>query len=182
MSHQIRLRMIFIYIGVLNFLLAIVPTFWLRSLLFQFMGAVIDRSVILHRGVRIFARGRLCIGEGTVINNNCYLDNRAGIYIGDNVSIAHSVRIYTMGHDINSPSFFTAGKSVQIEDYVVIFSNVLIMPGVTIGAGAVVYAGSVVSRNVPPLGVVAGNPAKVIKFRSENALKYKLKYDYWLAP
>jgi chloramphenicol O-acetyltransferase type B len=40
----------------------------------------------------------------------------------------------------------------------------IIMPGVTIGEGAVVGAGSVVTKDVPPYSVVAGNPAKVIKY------------------
>jgi maltose O-acetyltransferase len=52
---------------------------------------------------------------------------------------------------------------VVIGDNVWIGNRAIILPGVTIGAGAVVGAGSVVTRDVPPFTVVAGNPAKVLK-------------------
>ena len=52
---------------------------------------------------------------------------------------------------------------VVIEDYVWIGMNSIILKGVTIGKGAVVAAGSVVTKSVPPMTVVGGNPAEVIK-------------------
>lgn len=54
-------------------------------------------------------------------------------------------------------------RPVVIEDDVFVGMNSLILKGVTIGAGAVVGAGSVVSRNVPPRTIVAGNPAQIIR-------------------
>ena len=48
-------------------------------------------------------------------------------------------------------------------------ADVAIMPGVTIGEGAVIAACSCVTKDVPPLAVVGGNPAKVIKFRNEES-------------
>ena len=54
--------------------------------------------------------------------------------------------------------------------------NIIINPGVKIGEGAVVFAGSVVTKDVPPLALVGGNPAKVIRYRDEN-LYYKLKSE-----
>ncbi|NHQ85979.1 acyltransferase [Iodobacter sp. HSC-16F04] len=182
MRSYIKLNFIYIIIWVVNVLLKYIPTFILRRWLLIFFGAQVTTSASIHRNVRVFSRGRLHIGSGSVVNNGCYLDNRSGIHIGDNVSIAHDVKIYTMGHDINSSSFAAIGAPVRINNYAVIFSNVLIMPGVTIGEGAVIYAGAVVSRDIPRLGVAAGNPARVIKYRSEDCLVYKLKYDFWQAP
>ena len=54
---------------------------------------------------------------------------------------------------------------IVIEDDVWIGANCVILPGVHIGYGAVVAAGSVVTRNVPSYALVAGVPAKVIKYR-----------------
>ena len=85
-----------------------------------------------------------------------------------------------MGHDINDPYFRNKGKEVKIEDYVCIFTNVLIMPGVTIKRGAVVYSGSVVVKDVEEYTIVGGNPAKMIGTRSKD-LRYQLNHGYWKA-
>jgi acetyltransferase-like isoleucine patch superfamily enzyme len=54
-------------------------------------------------------------------------------------------------------------KPVRINDKAWLGLNVIVLKGVEIGEGAVVAAGSVVTKNVPPWTVVAGNPAKVIR-------------------
>lgn len=124
--------------------------------------------------------GKFFMGRSSVINFGCYLDNRRGIYIGDNVGIAHNTKIYTLGHDLNDPKFKTKGKPVHINDNAFIFSNAMIMPGVTIGEGAVVLAGSVITKDVEPWTIVGGNPAKKIRDRIQD-VKYKSIYTYWFA-
>ncbi|KAJ6260336.1 hypothetical protein Dda_4562 [Drechslerella dactyloides] len=82
--------------------------------------------------------------------------------------IGPNVNIYSGTHPLNprtrngtkGPEF---GKPVIIEEDCWIAGNVTILPGVKIGVGATVGAGAVVTRDVPPHTVVAGNPAKVIK-------------------
>ena len=54
-------------------------------------------------------------------------------------------------------------KEVVIEDGVFIGVHAIILPGVTIGEGAMVGAGAVVTKDVPPRTMVAGNPARVIR-------------------
>jgi maltose O-acetyltransferase len=120
------------------------------------------------------------MGKNSCVNFECYLDNRRGIYIGNNVGIAHNVKIYTLGHDINSPSFQTKGAPVVIEDNVFIFSNALIMPGVTIHEGAIVLPGAVVTKDVPARNVVGGNPARVVKERKADVSPSQ-RYNYWMA-
>ena len=120
------------------------------------------------------------MGNSSVINFGCYIDNRRGITIGNNVGIAHNTKIYTLGHNIKSSKFETKGSPVVIEDNVFIFSNSLIMPGVTIGNGAIVLAGSVVTKDVAPRMIVGGNPAKVLNERTAE-IDYKQEYNYWFA-
>lgn len=134
----------------------------------------------IHRGCKFFHVGKMTVGECSVINFGCYLDNRRGIYIGNNVGIAHNTKIYTLGHDIDDPQFRTKGAPVHIEDNVFIFSNALVMPGVTIGEGALVLSGAVVTKNVEPWTIVGGNPARLIRQRPRD-IDYKQNYTYWFA-
>ena len=57
-------------------------------------------------------------------------------------------------------------RNIIIEDDVWIGANSVILPGITIEQGAVIGAGSVVTKDVPSYAIVAGNPAKIIKYRS----------------
>ncbi|MGN7890115.1 acyltransferase [Dyadobacter sp. 22481] len=151
----------------------------LRFLLLVLTGSKIGKGSIIQK-VRFFGFGKLTVGTNTVINSGCYLDNRRGITIGNNVVMAHDTKIYTMGHEINDEYFKTKGSSVVIEDYVIVFSNVLIMPGVTIKRGAVILPGAVISKDVGPMEVVGGNPAKVVKIRTTLHVK-KESYKYWFS-
>lgn len=132
------------------------------------------------QSVRFFSFGKLNVGKNTIINSGCYLDNRRGITIGNHVVIAHDSKIYTLGHDINDLNFKTKGSSVTIHDYVVVFANVLIMPGVTLKKGSVVLPGSVVTKDVAEMTVVGGNPAATIKYREKLHLNKKVIH-YWLS-
>lgn len=143
----------------------------------KLFGIKMGKGCSIHRNCKFFHVGNLSLGNHVVINNGCYLDNRRTITIGNNVGIAHNTKIYTLGHDINSPRFNTIGKPVTIEDNVFIFSNVLIMPGVTIHEGAIVLAGSVVTKDVQPYTIVGGNPAKFVKCRDEY-INYQCGYAY----
>ena len=143
-------------------------------------GIVIGKKSSIHRGCRFFHVGKFEIGNHSVINFGCYLDNRRGISIGNNVGIAHNTKIYPLGHNIDSPKFETKGVPVVIEDNVFIFSNAIIMPGVTIHEGAIVLAGSVVTKDIESRMVVGGNPAKPIRKRTAD-INYNSSYQYLFA-
>ena len=102
-----------------------------------------------------------------------------GVIIGNNVDIAQETNIWTEQHDYNSPTYKSVCKEVIIEDYVWLASRVTVLPGVHIGRGAVVASGAVVTKDVPPLAIVAGIPAKIIGYRKEEALQYHLGDRAW---
>ncbi len=60
-----------------------------------------------------------------------------------------------------------ADRRIVIEDDVWIGGRVILLPGISVGRGAVVGAGSVVTKDVPPFSIVAGNPAKIVGKRTE---------------
>lgn len=151
-----------------------------RNLYLLVFGIKVPFSSSIHRRCKFFHVGKFKMGKHSVVNSDCYLDNRRGITIGDNTAVAHNTKIYTLGHNIESPLFETKGAPVVIGNNCFIFSNVLIMPGITIGDGAVVLPGSVVTKSVEPYTVVGGNPAKFIKKRDEK-IEYINNYNYWWA-
>ena len=177
---NLRLNASKIILALFNTLISVSVFFALRRLLLRLFGVQIGDRVTVHRAVRMFAFGRLSIGDRSTINYGCFLDNRAGISIGRNVNVSHCVKIYSMGHDVNDPLCSLTRRPVVIEDNVWIFPSAMIMPGVTLSEGAVVYPGSVVVKDVPPYAIVGGNPARVIGERNRD-IKYKLDFSIWFA-
>jgi len=104
------------------------------------------------------------IGRNCVILYPSYIDGRLPylLEIGDDVVISLYVTILT--HDAASAwagDLVKVGR-VRINDHVFIGANTTVMCNVAIGPNAIVGAGSVISRDVPPDSVVAGNPAKLV--------------------
>lgn len=106
------------------------------------------------------------LGENVYMNFNCVLLDVCEIHIGDRVMFAPGVQIYTASHPLGPKARASGqenGKPIVIEEDVWIGGAAVIVPGVRIGRGAVIGAGSVVTKDVPPMCVYAGNPARFIK-------------------
>jgi maltose O-acetyltransferase len=114
-------------------------------------------------GCRFLNGRKVFLGERNVINFGCLFDGRKfSIRTGSNVSIGPEATILTLGHDPRSTAFEDLGGDVVIGDRVWIGYRAIVLPGVTIGEGVVVGAGAVVTKNVEPYAIVAGNPARKI--------------------
>lgn len=121
-------------------------------------------------------RKQVIIGKNSIINSRTLLDGRTGkLIIGNNVDIARETNLFTLEHDPHSDYHDARSGDIIIEDYVWIASRVTVLPGVRIGKGAVVASNSVVTKDVEPMAIVAGIPAKKIGER-KSGLKYTLKY------
>lgn len=105
------------------------------------------------------------IASGVALNG--LIDCRGQITIEKDVFAGHDVMILTSFHDYNlfgeERKTSAGSKPVHIKEGVWLATRCIILPGVTIGEHAVIGAGAVVSKNVEPYTMVAGNPAKVIK-------------------
>jgi acetyltransferase-like isoleucine patch superfamily enzyme len=146
-----------------------VPSHHFRRSVYRYLFKVrIGRGSIIHWKTRFFEPAGINIGEYCNIGNDAFLDGRSGLTIGNRVATGAEVMIYTLQHDIDSPSFEAAGGPVVIEDYVYIGPRAIILPNVRIGYGAVVAAGAVVAKDVPPYAVVGGVPAQFIRERNHD--------------
>jgi maltose O-acetyltransferase len=106
------------------------------------------------------------IGTGTFINAGVIILDVGRVTIGDDVRIGPGVQLLTPTHPLDPAERRTGIQSAEpitIGDDAWIGGGAIICPGVTIGAAAVVGAGSVVTKDVPPRMVVAGNPAAVVR-------------------
>lgn len=124
-------------------------------------------------------------GEGTVyrVGKYCSIAAGATIFLGGNhrvdwISTYPFNVLFPEGkHIVGHPA--TKGD-VNIGNDVWIGANAVIMSGVTIGDGAVVGACSVVTKNVPPYAIVAGNPARIVKYRfDKKTIEQLLELKWW---
>jgi len=114
-------------------------------------------------GGRQHPTANLTVGDRCTLHNN-FLNVCEPIVIGNDVGLSQDVAIITHGYWMSVldgyPAIFAG---VTIEDKVIIGYRAIIMMRVIVGEGAIIGAGSVVTRNVEPRTVVAGNPARFIR-------------------
>jgi acetyltransferase-like isoleucine patch superfamily enzyme len=111
-----------------------------------------------------YASGRIEIGSHTFINYGSSIAARASVKIGSYCHLGHYLFVMDNDqHDVVRHWQLPPSEPVVIEDDVWIGSKVIILPGVRIGSRAVIGAGSIVTKDIPPRCVAAGNPARVIR-------------------
>lgn len=129
-------------------------------------------KIIQMGGVKIPDTTNVSIGEGCVIDR-LYPEN---LTIGHHVRITMNCLILTHYFDTSCKGLrFKSGK-VYIDDYVFLGAGTTICSPIVIGKHSVVGAGSVVTKNIPPYEIWAGNPARFIKVRPG----YETEHEEWL--
>jgi len=136
----------------------------IREIMGRLIGKPVDETFRLFPPFYTDFGKNITIGRDVFINSCCHFQDQGGITIGDGTLIGHSVVLATINHALepeknrrNRYAPITIGKHVWIG------SNATILPGIHIGDWAVVAAGAVVTKDVPPMTVVGGVPAKIMK-------------------
>jgi putative colanic acid biosynthesis acetyltransferase WcaF len=137
---------------------------WRRFLLRCF-GARLGKGVNILPTCRIWQPWKLSMGDFSCLSEqvDCYSVDQ--ITIGAQVVVSQGAFLCCASHDITSPTMELTHKPITIEPQAWIAARAFVGPGVTVGEGAVVGACAVVTKDVPPWTVVAGNPAREVKKR-----------------
>lgn len=131
-------------------------------------GATIGEGVVMPLSLARKANKNLTIGNHVSIQTDL-IDLRSPVKIGSYVILGSGTNIITTSHNIDSPDWEHKFYGIEIEDYVWLPTNVLVLPSCRkIGYGAVVGSGSVVVRNVESMSVISGNPA--VKFKKRKCV------------
>lgn len=108
-----------------------------------------------------------------------YIQGKGGVYIGDFVRFGPNVGISSANHDLYHRDEYNVSP-IKIGDYCWIGMNSIVLAGVELGPSTIVGAGSVVTKSFPEgYCVIAGNPAKVIKYLEKDKVELPKHPGYY---
>jgi putative colanic acid biosynthesis acetyltransferase WcaF len=138
---------------------------FLRPAILRAFGAKASYRVQIAESVEVYFPWLLSIGRDTAIGPNVTFYNLGGLSIGNRVVISQNAYLCGGTHDYTEPNYPLIRKPITIGDDVWIGAAAFLCPGVRVGQGAVIGACAVVTKDVDPWTVVAGNPARRVRTR-----------------
>lgn len=172
------------------------PRLWLRCCRFMYIKR--GKGSVIYRNARkdIVPFNAFHLGDYSVIESYSTVNNMVGeirigshsriglgntiigpVYIGNEVNLGQGVVLSGLNHNYENPheTIISQGVTtspINIDDDVWIGANAVILAGVHIGQHSIVAAGSIVTRNFPAYSVIAGTPAKILKYYDEEKQKW----------
>lgn len=179
----------FIFLTLRKFIVGPITRWYRRHTLIQQLEslAALGPGVSI-RGPAMIANSRdTYFAEDVSINPGFLAKGEGRLTVGAHVHMGEQVTVITDNHNFEQPECLPYDPirvvgDVTIGDCVWIGDRVIILPGVNVGEGAILAAGSIVTRDVPPMAIVGGNPAKVIRNRDEShyqSLRESQRYLSW---
>ena len=105
-------------------------------------------------------------GDDVTFNHNTTILDMSPVSFGNNVMVGPNSSFFAGNHALDPDerkNMFCTGGAIAVEHDVWIGGHCVVLAGVTIGHGAVIGAGSVVTKDVPPMVLAAGNPCRVVR-------------------
>jgi putative colanic acid biosynthesis acetyltransferase WcaF len=147
-------------VSVLVFESGYMPCMAPKRWLLRLFGAKLGRGLVIKPRVCIKYPWRLAVGDHCWIGQGVWIDNLDNVRLGSHVCISQQAYVCTGSHDYHRPTFDLITRPVLVRDGAWIGARAMVLGGVTIEANAIVAAGSIVTKDVPPAAMVAGQPAK----------------------
>jgi putative colanic acid biosynthesis acetyltransferase WcaF len=145
------------------------PYFGWRRLVLRCFSAKIGAHVNTYPSTRIYFPWNLTVGDWSAIGEEVLIYNLGPVTLGQKVTVSHRAHLCAGTHDYTQPDLPLLKPPIEIKDQAWICADAFVGPNVVIGEGAVVGARAVVTKNVEPWTIVAGNPARFIKKRTLSA-------------
>ncbi len=120
---------------------------------------------VANEGCRFNFANNIEIGDNVSWNAGVYVDAKGGVTFGDYSMLTEYVKIFTHSHSEGN-HLVREYKPVVIGDYVKVYTNSTILPGVTLNKGAIVATGAIVTKSVDEYTLVSGIPAKPMRERT----------------
>jgi putative colanic acid biosynthesis acetyltransferase WcaF len=141
------------------------PCFAWRRFLLRAFGAQVAPHVHIHASAHVYMPWNVALGEWAAVGEHALIYSLGKVRIGRNATLSYRAHVCAGSHDFNDPALRLLKPPVTIEDNAWIGTEAFIGPGVTVGNGAIVGARAVVVKDVAPMHIVAGNPARSVGLR-----------------
>lgn len=137
-----------------------------RLLILKTFGAKVLGVPFVHQSVQIRIPWHLTLHHRACLGEKVQVYSLGEIEVHQNATIAQEAYLCTGTHDFNNPAFQLITKKITIGENTFIGARAMILPGISVHKNAVVGAQSVVSKDVAPNQIVAGNPAMEVGVRT----------------
>ena len=165
-SRREQLRRVLWSVGIWLIRLSPRPCFGWRRVVLRAFGARIAPHVNIYPSTHLYMPWNVEIGPWSALGEHVFVYSLGKVSIGSSVTLSYRSHLCAGTHDLNDPQLPLRKPPIVVEDGVWVGTEAFIGPGVRVGKGAVVGARAVVVRDVAPLDVVAGNPARPVSRRN----------------
>ncbi len=140
-----------------------------RNMLLRCFGARVGRHVRVYSSVRFFLPANAILNDRSTIGPDVDVYCVAPIDVGADVVVSQYTHLCAATHDYRAPGFPLVACPIRLETGCWVCAGAFVGPGVTVGQRAIVGARAVVTRDVAAGQIVAGNPARLIRMREDDA-------------
>lgn len=138
-----------------------------RRFVLRLFGAVVHHTAHIYPDCRIWLPANLTLEEKSCLGPRVECYCVAPVRLGRNAVVSQDAYLCAAGHDVHASDFPLVGAPIALESESWVGARAVILPGVTVGHGAVIAAASVVTKDVAPNAIVAGNPARQVGTRAK---------------
>jgi len=142
------------------------PCFAFRRGVLRLFGARIGPQVHVYPSTQLYMPWNVEIGDWSALGEGVYIYSLGKVTIGKKVTVSYRSHICAGTHDFSDRALPLLKPSVVLKDGVWVGTEAFIGPGVVVGTGAIVGARAVVVKDVEPMRIVAGNPARDLGARA----------------